>query len=59
MVQSPAGSLQGLPRCVRCVVSCGSTSPWLVFFFGALLWRSMIHKIIFDFLREIGVFYKI
>ena len=29
----------------RCVVSCCSTSfPWLVFFFGALLWGSMIHK---------------
>ena len=42
--------LHGLPRwyyglCTRCVVSCGSTSfPWLVFFFGALLWGSMIHK---------------
>ena len=30
---------------VRCVVSCSSTSfPWLVVFFGALLWGSMIHK---------------
>ena len=30
---------------MRCVVSCGSTSfSWLVFFFGALLWGSMIHK---------------
>ena len=30
---------------MKCVVSCGSTSfPWLVFFFGALLWGSMIHK---------------
>ena len=30
---------------MRCVVSCGSTSfPWLVFFFGAQLWGSMIHK---------------
>ena len=30
---------------MRCVVSCCSTSfPWLVFFFGALLWGSMIHK---------------
>ena len=29
---------------MRCVVSCGSTFPWLVFFFGALLWGSMIHK---------------
>ena len=29
----------------RCVVFCGSTSfPWLVFFFGALLWGSMIYK---------------
>ena len=31
--------------CTRCVASCGSTSfPWLVFFFGALLWGSMSHK---------------
>ena len=31
--------------CMRCVVSCGSTSfPWLVFFFGALLWGSMIYN---------------
>ena len=30
---------------MRCVVSHGSTSfPWLVFFFGAVLWGSMIHK---------------
>ena len=30
---------------MRCAVSCGSTSfPWLVFFFRALLWGSMIHK---------------
>ena len=30
---------------MRCVVSCGSTSfPWLAFFYGALLWGSMIHK---------------
>ena len=30
---------------MRCVVSCGGTSfPWLVFLFGALLWGSMIHK---------------
>ena len=30
---------------MRCVVSCGSTSfPWLVLFFAALLWGSMIHK---------------
>ena len=30
---------------MRCVVSCGSTSfSWLVFFFGALLWGSMIQK---------------
>ena len=29
----------------RCVVFCGNTSfPWLVFFFAALLWGSMIHK---------------
>ena len=50
VVQLPAGSWHGLPcwyhgLCMRCVVSCGSTSfPWLVFFFGALLWGSMIHK---------------
>ena len=32
--------------CLRCIVSCSSTSfPWLVFFFGALLWGSMIHKL--------------
>ena len=49
-VQLPAGSWHRLPRrwhglCMRCRVSCGSTSfPWLVFFFGALLWGSMIHK---------------
>ena len=31
--------------CMRCVVFCGNTSfPWLVFFFGALLWGYMIHK---------------
>ena len=30
---------------MRCVVSCSSTSfPWPVFFSGALLWGSMIHK---------------
>ena len=30
---------------MRCVVFWGSTSfPWLVFFFEALLWGSMIHK---------------
>ena len=29
--------------CMRCVVSCGSTSfPWLVFFFGALLKRPFL-----------------
>ena len=50
VVQLPAGSWHGLARwwhglCMRCVVSCGSTSfPWLVFFFGALLWGSMILK---------------
>ena len=45
VVQLPAGSWHGLPRCTRCVVFCGSTSfPWLVFFFLALLWGSMIHK---------------
>ena len=32
--------------CRSCVVSWGSTSfPWLVVFFGALLWESMIHKL--------------
>ena len=50
VVRLPAGSWHGLPcwwhgLCRRCVVSCGSTSfPWLVFFFEALLWGSMIHK---------------
>ena len=50
VVWLPAGSWHGLPRwlhglCMRCVVSCSSTSfPWLVFFFGALLWGSMIHE---------------
>ena len=50
VVQLPAGSWHGLPcwyhgLCVRFIVSCGSTSfPWLVFFFLALLWGSMIHK---------------
>ena len=30
--------------CIRCVVTCGSTSfPWLAFFFAALLWGSMVH----------------
>ena len=30
---------------MRCVVSCGSTScAWLVFFYGALVWGSIIHK---------------
>ena len=30
---------------MKCVVSCDSTSfPWLLFFFGALLWGFMIHK---------------
>ena len=30
--------------CMRCVLSCGSTSfAWCVFFFGALLWGSTIH----------------
>ena len=49
VVQLPVGSWHGLPRwynglCMRIVVSCGSTSfPWLVFFFGALLWGSMVH----------------
>ena len=51
VVQLPAGSWHGLPRwyhglCMRCVVPCGSTSfPWFVFFFGVLLWGSMIHKL--------------
>ena len=50
MVQLPAGYWHGLPRwyhglCMRCVVSCRNTSfPRLVFFFGVLLWGSMIHK---------------
>ena len=43
VVKLPVSWEHGL--CVRCVVSCDSTSfPWLVFFFGALLWESMIHK---------------
>ena len=30
---------------MRWVVPCGNTSfPWLVFFFGAMLWGSIIHK---------------
>ena len=30
---------------MRCIVSCGNTPfPWLVFFFGALLWGSKTHK---------------
>ena len=30
---------------MRCVVSCSNTSfPWLIFYFAALLWGSMIHK---------------
>ena len=50
VVQLPAGSWHELPRwqhglCMRCIMSCGSTSfSWLVFFFGALLWGSMIHE---------------
>ena len=50
VVWLPAGSWHGLPRwshglCKKCLVSCGSNSfPWLVFFLGALLWGSMIHK---------------
>ena len=48
-VRLPAGSLHRLRwqcgLCMKCVVSCGSTSfPWLVFFLGALLWGSMTHK---------------
>ena len=49
MVRLPAGSSHRLPwwhgLYIRCVVSCGNTSsPWLVFFFAAQLWGSMIHK---------------
>ena len=50
VVWLPAGPLHWLPRwqhglCMRCIVTCVSTSfPWLLFFFGALLWGSMIHK---------------
>ena len=50
VVQLPDGSWHGLPRwwhglCMRFIVTCGSTSfPWPVFFSGALLWGSMIHK---------------
>ena len=50
VVWLPAGSWHRLPcwwrgLCMRCVVSCSSTSfPWLKFFFAALLWWFMIHK---------------
>ena len=50
VVRFPAGSWHRLSRSkhglyVRSVVSCSSTSfPWLVFFFAAPLWGSMIHK---------------
>ena len=50
VVRLPAGSWHVLPRwwyglCMRRVISCGGTSfSWLVFFFGALLWGSMIYK---------------
>ena len=50
VVHLPAGSWDELLRWWlslygRPVVSCSSTSfKWLVFFFGALLWGSMIHK---------------
>ena len=46
VVRLPAGSWQRLHGLrMSCAVSCGSTSfPWLVFFFAALLWGSMIHK---------------
>ena len=50
VVRLPAGSWHGLPRwqhglCMRFVISCDSTSFLsLVFFFGALLWGSMVHK---------------
>ena len=45
VVWLPVGSWHWLPHCMRCLVSCSSTSfPWLVFFNGALLWGSMIHK---------------
>ena len=37
---------------MRCVVSWGSASfPWLVFFFGALLWGSIMHNLV----SQIGV----
>ena len=50
VVQLPAESRHEPPcwqhgRCMRCVVSCSSTSlPWLVIVFAALLWGSMTHK---------------
>ena len=50
VVQWPAGSWHGIPHWqhglhMRSVVSCDCTwFPWFVFFFGALLWGSMIHK---------------
>ena len=35
---------------MRCVISCGSTSfPWLVLFFGALLWGSAVTRCKDDF----------
>ena len=59
VVRLPAGSWHGLPRwqhglCVKCVVSCGSTSfPWLVIFLEALSSRvgyAIKHVAIFRYL---------
>ena len=49
VVRLAAGSWHRLPHwqhlCMRCIVSCGSTSfLWLVFLFAALLWGSTIHE---------------
>ena len=50
VVRLLAGSWHGLLHwshglCMECVVSCSSTSfPWHVFFFAALLWRSIFYK---------------
>ena len=50
VIRLPAGSWNRLPHwqhclCMRCIVSSSTTSfPWLIFFFAAVLWGSMIHK---------------
>ena len=49
VIRLPVGSWHGLPRwsLYEMLVSCGNVNtsfPWFVFFFGALLLGSMIHK---------------